>query len=223
MSGQIAATQVVIRRPTLRMTRRPDGTWSTARLLPLPTLTDGPLPEVRFENGTIEIFDPTKAVACSLTLRDVNLSLAPIAPPAGQPKVAQRERIQGTAAGDYFHQVSFHGEVDLDRPALSLAGKIDGVQISPEMRNVLPDGLGSNLSVLGSLRGQTEALFQVDYDPACAAAVDVRRHRPVGGRPDRRPAAAAPADRDQRHGPRRQPGLCHPGSSRPAATRPRWS
>ena len=170
VSGQIAATQVVIRRPTLRMTRRPDGAWSTARLLPLPTLTDGPLPEVRFENGTIEIFDPTKAVACSLTLRDVNLSLSPIAPPAGQPLAAQRERLQGTAAGDYFHQVSFHGEVDLDRPALSLAGKIDGVEISPEMRNVLPDGLGSNLSVLGSLRGQTEALFQIDYDPAAPQA-----------------------------------------------------
>ena len=62
--------------------------------------------------------------------------------------------------------MSFHGEVDPERPALVLAGKIDGVQISPEMRNVLPDGAGSNLSVLGSLRGQTEALFQIDYDPA---------------------------------------------------------
>ena len=62
--------------------------------------------------------------------------------------------------------MSFDGEVDPDRPGLSLAGKIDGVEISPEMRNVLPDALGSNLSVLGSLRGQTEAHFQVGYDPA---------------------------------------------------------
>ena len=34
------------------------------------------------------------------------------------------------------------------------------------MRNVLPDSCGCNLSVLGSLRGQTEARFQVCYDPA---------------------------------------------------------
>ena len=152
---------MIIRRPTLRMTRRPDGTWSAARLLPLPSLSDDALPEIRFENGTIEIFDPTKAVACTLTLRDVNLTLSPIAPPAGQAEATRRQRIQGTATGDYFHQVIFDGEVDPDRPALNLAGKIDGVEISPEMRNVLPDALGCNLSVLGSLRGQTEALFQV--------------------------------------------------------------
>ena len=107
-SGQIKPTRVIIRRPTLRMTRRPDGTWSAARLLPLPKLGDGPLPEVRFENGTIEIFDPTKAVACTLTLRDVNLTLSPIAPAGpGQAEATRRQRIQGTATGDYFHQVSF--------------------------------------------------------------------------------------------------------------------
>ena len=79
-SGQIRPTRVIIRRPTLRMTRRPDGSWSAARLLPLPRLSPNAPPEIRFENGTIEIFDPTKAVACTLTLRDVNLTLTPIAP-----------------------------------------------------------------------------------------------------------------------------------------------
>ena len=83
-------------------------------------------------------------------------------------KRTRRRRIQGTATGDYFHQVIFDGEVDPDRPAMSLGGKIDGVEISPEMRNVLPDAFGCNLSVLGSLRGQTEASFQVAYDPAAA-------------------------------------------------------
>ena len=80
-------------------------------------------------------------MACTLTLRDVNLTLTPIAPAEGQAETTRRRRIQGTATGDYFHQVIFDGEVDPDRPALSLAGKIDGVEISPEMRNVLPDAL----------------------------------------------------------------------------------
>ena len=117
-SGQLKPTRVIVRRPTLRMTRRPDGTWSAARLLPLPKLNDNASPEVRFENGTIEIFDPTKAVACTLTLRDVNLTLSPIAPADGQAETTRRRRIQGTATGDYFHQVIFDGEVDPDRPAL---------------------------------------------------------------------------------------------------------
>ena len=164
--GQLKLKRVTIRRPTLRMTRRSDGAWSAARLLPLPTLDDDGLPEIRVENGTIELFDPTKAVACTLTLRDVNLTLLPAAPAQGRAESTRRERIQGTATGDYFHQVIVDGWVDPDCPALSLAGKIDGVEISPEMRNVLPNALGCDLSMLGSLRGQIEARFQVGYDPA---------------------------------------------------------
>ncbi|MGO9110984.1 MAG: AsmA-like C-terminal region-containing protein [Thermoguttaceae bacterium] len=165
-SGRLKLTRVIIRRPTLRMTRRPDGAWSSARLVPLPKLDDDALPEIRFENGTIEIFDPTKAAVCTLTLRDVNLTFAPIVPAEGQTETTHRLRVQGTTAGDYFRQVIFDGEVDIDRPKLNLAGKIDGVEISPELHNVLPDAIGCNLSMLGSLRGQTEARFLVCYDPA---------------------------------------------------------
>jgi hypothetical protein len=165
-SGQLKLARVTIRRPTLRMTRRPDGTWSSNRLLPLPTLDDDALPEIRFENGTIEIFDPTKAAACALTLRDVNLIFVPVAPVQGKANATRCMRVQGTTAGDYFHQVIFDGEVDFDRPKLSLSGRIDGVEISPEMHHVLPDAIECNLSMLGSLRGQTEARFQLCYDPA---------------------------------------------------------
>ena len=167
-SGQLKLKRVIIRRPTLRATRRADGAWSAARLLPLPKLDDDGLPEIRFENGTIEIFDPTKAVACTLTLRDVNLTFSPIALPPGQTESTRHERIQGTATGDYFRQVIFDGEVAPDRPELHLAGKIDGVEISPEMRNVLPATGGCNLPLLASLRGQTAVGFHVDYDPAAA-------------------------------------------------------
>ena len=87
-------------------------------MLPLPRFPGHASPEVRFENGTIEIFDPTKAVACTLTLRDVNFTLSPIGPAEGLPATARRRRIQGTATGDYFHQVIFDGEVDPDQPGL---------------------------------------------------------------------------------------------------------
>jgi hypothetical protein len=168
LSGQIQPARVVIRRAMLRMTRRPDGGWSTSRLLPIPKLGEGPPPEVRFENGTLEIFDPTKPVGGTLTLRDVNLTLAPIASPNGTAEPTRRKRIQGTATGDYFRQVALEGEVDPDRPALKLSGKIEGVEISPDMRSLVPEEYKSNISMLGSLRGQTEARFQVSYNPAAA-------------------------------------------------------
>ncbi len=166
LSGELRPTRIVVRRPTLRMTRRGDGTWSAARLLPLPRFTEGAMPEVRVENGTIEVFDPTKSPACTTTFRDVNLSFSPIPPPAGQPETTRRRRVQGTATGDYFRQVIFDGEVDIDRPALNIAGKIEGMEISPEVHNTLADLQGCKLSLLASLRGETEAHFQVSYDPA---------------------------------------------------------
>ena len=221
-SGQLKLTRVIIRRPTLRMTRRPDGTWSAARLLPLPKLDDDALPEVRFENGTIEIFDPTKAAG-----------LHPD-PPRRQPhalahRAAGRARRKPRVAcgsrarprGDYFHQVSFDGEVDPDRPALSLAGKIDGVEISPEMRNVLPDAVGCNLSVLGSLRGQTEARFQVRYDPAAPQpwTFDVTGQLARGRIDDPR----LPHPLTEIHATATSTtGALPSRSSRPAATRPRF-
>ena len=164
-NDRLRPTRVIMRRPTLRMTRRPDGTWSAARLLPIPRL-DNASPEVSFENGTIEIFDPTKTVACTLTLRDVNLTFTPIGLSEGVVETTRRRRIRGTATGDYFHQMTIDGEVDPDLPAMTVAGRIDGVEILPELRNALPDAAGCNLSLLGSLRGQIELGFQVAYNPA---------------------------------------------------------
>jgi hypothetical protein len=179
MSGEPRPTHVIVRRPTLHMTRRSDGTWSAARLLPLPRLSNGATPEIRVENGTIEVFDPTKSPACSCTWRDVNLTLTPIGDSeldsrvsagakTGTVPAGRRRHIQGTATGDFFRQISFEGDLDMDRPTVELSGKIDGLEISPEMRKVLPDTEGCNLAWLSSLRGETAAQFQISYDPAAA-------------------------------------------------------
>ncbi|HEY4761249.1 MAG TPA: hypothetical protein VIH42_11770, partial [Thermoguttaceae bacterium] len=50
-------THITVRRPTVRVTRRPEGTWSAAKLLPLPRFGNQS-PEITIENGVIEIFDP---------------------------------------------------------------------------------------------------------------------------------------------------------------------
>jgi hypothetical protein len=168
VGGEPRATRVTFRRPTLRMTRRGDGTWSASRLLPVPRLSNGAMPEIQVENGTIEVFDPTKTPACTFTLRDVNLTITPIPPSNAQVETTRRRHIQGTATGDYFRQVIFDGEVDVDRPTVNMSGKIEGMEISPELRTALPYVQGCDLSLLGSLRGETEAHFQVNYDPAAA-------------------------------------------------------
>ena len=60
IQGDPPVRRVTVRRPTLRITHRPDGAWSAAKLLPPPQFGDRP-PEVTVESGVIEIFDPLKA------------------------------------------------------------------------------------------------------------------------------------------------------------------
>ena len=161
LTSEPEVTRVVIRRPTLRMTRRPDGSWSLARLLPLPKIHYRP-PEVTVENGTIEVFDPVKTPSTTMTLRDVNLTLVP--PPVGS--TSHCRKLQGTLAGDYVRQVSFEGEVDPHRPELTIQGTVEGVDIGPELRDTLPCSPSGNLSLLSALRGQGDMSFGVRYDPS---------------------------------------------------------
>jgi hypothetical protein len=185
LSEQMEITRVTLRRPTLRMTRRADGTWSTSKLLPMPRFGTRP-PEVTVENGTIEIFDPTKTPSSTLTLRDVNLTLVPCsetsggsgalavphaqgdaaAAPANASAAPSRVRkVRGTLSGDYFRQATFEGEVDTYQPAFSLSGSIEGMELSPEFCDALPGSLLGSPAILGTLRGQAALSFHVRYDP----------------------------------------------------------
>ena len=76
IGGEPTVSQVVFRRPTFRATRRADGSWNTARLLPLPQFSDHPPPLI-VEEGTIEIVDATSGDERPLTLRRVNLAMSP--------------------------------------------------------------------------------------------------------------------------------------------------
>jgi hypothetical protein len=193
LKGEPEVAQVVIRRWTLRDTRRDDGSWSAARLLPLPR-SGQRSPEVRLEAGTIEIVDPPRA---PLVLRDVTGTLAAAADPmfgAGlptPPESVPRSGDRGTTSPDrdptsgtttpgvnsrmrkfsaqfvanMLRRVEITGLVDPHRPQYAVSGSVEGLDISPELAEVLPAELASKLSALGSLRGQGSLDFDVSYDP----------------------------------------------------------
>ena len=165
LQGEPQFTHITIRRPTLRVTRRPDGTWSAAKLLPLPKFNDRPI-ETRIENGTIEIRDPLKEPASTLTLRDINLVLSPLQGSEDRGPTPGARKLQGSLAGDHVRRVEFQGLVDLQRQAWSMAGAADGLDISPELHSALPEPLAAKLAIVRGLRGQGELKFEVACDPA---------------------------------------------------------
>ncbi len=109
IKGDPPIQRVTIRRPTIRVTRRSDGTWNLNALLPPPHFGNT-VPDVSWENGVIEVIDPQKDPASKLVLRDVNLAIAP-APadsPGTRPVVRQ---LRGTLAGDGLRRVRVRGMV----------------------------------------------------------------------------------------------------------------
>src|SRR5690606_16380636 len=74
---KITVDHIALRRLALRTVRRADGSWSVARLMPLPKFGGGRMPTAVIEDATVEIFDPARIPASSLTLRRINLRIEP--------------------------------------------------------------------------------------------------------------------------------------------------
>jgi hypothetical protein len=156
-------THVTIRRPTIRITRRLDGTWSASRLLPPPRFGNQS-PEVSIENGTIEIFDPLKPRSSTLILRDLNMTGSPAALSPSDPVGAPKRNVHGILAGDNIRRVEFHGTIDPASSAFSLSGDVEGLQVSPELHDSLPGPIADKFASLRALRADGQMNFSLAYD-----------------------------------------------------------
>jgi AsmA-like C-terminal region len=176
LSGEPEFTHVLLRRPVLRATRRPDGSWSAAKLLPLPKHAHVQ-PEMKIENGTIEIFDPLKNPSTTLALRDIHLTLRPLPPQeAGD---VEPMSIDGYLASDQLQRVEVKGKVDRQARHWSLGGTIAGLAISPELRMALPHEIATQLEALGSLRCESKLDFRLNYQPQRVPALAFTAHADV--------------------------------------------
>ena len=140
IKGDPPVRRVTIRRPTIRVAPRADGTWNLGELLPPPHFGNA-VPDVSWESGTIEVVDPQKQPASKLVLRDVNLTIAPGRGSAGCAPVVRQ--LRGTLAGDGLHRVEFEGQFDVQKMGCSIRGRAEGVEISPELRDSLPEPLAA--------------------------------------------------------------------------------
>lgn len=184
VSGRPVVTRVVVRRPTLHVTRCPDGTWSVEKLLPLPKFGDRS-PEIIVENGTIVISDPQRVPPSTLTLRDVNLTLGPQesapgtaggepavsgeaegAKPQAVTQIPDLRAIKVSLSGDHLRRLEFEGGVNPRAFELAVKGTVEELEVSPELRDALPKELAERLSALGALRGQVSLSFDVAHHPA---------------------------------------------------------
>lgn len=184
-SGDLEVTRVAIRRPTLRLTRRPDGTWSGARLLPLPKFGTTP-PEVAIEGGTVEIFDPTRNPAATQTLRNINLHMAGPGAAEGETPPGHRRRVEGTWEGDLVKQAALQGWVDPQQSTWNIRGSAEGVEITPSLVALAPSQWREKLDRQTSVQGRANVEFQLARPgpPEPAELQFSATARIIGGRVD---------------------------------------
>ena len=70
--------------------------------------------------------------------------------------------------GDHFQRIEFSGRLEPDSKGGDITGVLTGLDMSPELRDSLPAGLGQKLAPLAPLRGQMRIGFHVHDDPAAA-------------------------------------------------------
>jgi hypothetical protein len=192
LRGEPRIDRLVFRRPTLRIAHRPDGSWSAARLLPLPRFSKRP-PRGVIENGVIEVLDPLKQQGGALIVRDMQLTFEPAAaqtpssalrassaqtpatssgPSTAPPPAGAAIRLYGHCVADHLQRVDVDAMVDPSGKQWSLSGSLDGLDFSPEFVRALPSAASRRLAELGSLRCAAQARFRIARDAATPNRLD---------------------------------------------------
>lgn len=173
LEGRLRISQVTVRRPTLRATRRADGTWSLAGLLPLPRLSDKP-PTTIVEGGVLEILDPSQEHARRYSLREARLKIEPVQN-GKRPRHQNRLlHVTGQATGDYLRRVEIDAYLDPGGKAWLASGTLEELELSPELLRSLPWEVDKLLPRTTSLRGVVKARFAIRLDTRVASALDFR-------------------------------------------------
>lgn len=160
LSANPQVTSIKASRPVLHATRRPDGTFSTAKLFPLPEFQKV-VPTTTIENGTLIVFDPLKNPSSTFTCRDINLTIKPAENGGTAPDLLD---VHGFLTADQIQRVDVSGTINRASQACNLSGTVDGLAISPELQAALPEQAAKPLEKLHALRAQANLSFRVTSD-----------------------------------------------------------
>ncbi|HMC12638.1 MAG TPA: hypothetical protein VKH44_15165, partial [Pirellulaceae bacterium] len=152
LTKPLQITALHVHRLKLRAERKPSGRWNLSHLLPLPSCQSAAAPVATVSDATLEIVDPTQKPACSLLLRNIELSVAPEATAEAPDMVL---RVRGTLAGDHVERVEIDGVLDPVTSRWDVRGAVEGLEFSPRLRAGLPHELSAALAPLWSVRGRT--------------------------------------------------------------------
>jgi hypothetical protein len=164
MKGRFEARDITVAKPTIRLARKPDGTWNVQGLLasPWPGSTTGATPPVTIQEGVVELFEEGAKAPLTL-LKEVSIKI-PASPGTTSPV-----NFELTAKGDagLFDRVHVEGTIDPTTGRVSLrAGELVRLTLSEGLRDRLPSAIARAFGQAGLDGGEIDAdLPSLTYDP----------------------------------------------------------
>lgn len=158
--------RMVFRRPQLRMTRMPDGRWSTNVLFPLPDCgIDWPA-EILFDSATVHVIDAQQSPPKSFVLRDGNLVMN-LVRPEEDPVAAEGivYRFSGSFRGDHLRRIKLEGIADAQGNWWEVAGNVEALEFSPHLFRLVPSTFADPGGLIRSLRAKAGMRFRIGYLP----------------------------------------------------------
>ncbi|MBM3998129.1 MAG: hypothetical protein FJ297_01075 [Planctomycetes bacterium] len=154
---------ILIQRPRVRIARRANGEWNIARLI---AASDRPwggggVPPITIEGGAVEFVERASSSSAPIELREVNVSIG------GRENAVRREQSasaevvwEGTCIGEGFPRASFRGQWNPETGDWALDGRLDGLQVAPELAARLPESWVGRLEPIAALRGRSDVSFR---------------------------------------------------------------
>jgi hypothetical protein len=164
LAGRVQISEIVVRRPVIRATRLPDGTWTLSRLLP--ERCRHPYPQMRIENGVIEIVGAGRDASSPWTLRNLHATIScddSASPPVESGRLV---RFELSLTGDHVRRCQLEGSLCAETSSWEVNGQVSELKLSPALWQVLPPQAAELVRPLGALEAHCDLVVSARHDAA---------------------------------------------------------
>ncbi len=144
VSDRLRIDEIILRRATLRVARRPNGQWNVKALLPLPALSEKP-PVLTIDDATVIVNDTSHEESAAQTVQGIALKLIPAKKEPGPADAERRFRVVGSATGLPARELRVEGDICTTDGKMDLTVKIADLEVSSELIAALPGLLTAEL------------------------------------------------------------------------------
>ncbi len=164
-----AASEIRIAGLQLFAERMADGSWNLQQLWPLPKFSSHQ-PPIVITDASMEVMQQVDGSKHSLHFRHINVNVTPVQHDVAVGESSRHHlEIHGALEGDHVQALRFHARLDPRSGDWSVGGRVEGLQLSPQLHASLPAEFQDRCAAIASINGQLDLQFTASSRGAASA------------------------------------------------------